>query len=54
MNLIDVFALFAIAAVTFFICSCRRSSRINRIRAERMARYFEIAIRAEATLLRAR
>ena len=51
MNLIEIFALLAIIALTLFICACQRSNRREAVRAERMRRYFEIAIRAEAALL---
>jgi hypothetical protein len=51
MNLIEVFALLAIAALTFFVCYCLRSQRNEAIRAVRMTRCLELAIRAETERL---
>ena len=51
MNLIEIFALLAIIALTLFICACQRSNRRQAVRAERMSRCLELAIRAEAGLL---
>jgi hypothetical protein len=51
MDLIEAFTLLAIIALILFICACRRTNRREAVRAERMRRYLEIAIRAEAALL---
>ena len=50
MNLIEVFALLATAALTLFTFACRRSIRREAVRTERMRRYLELAIRAEGAL----
>jgi hypothetical protein len=50
MNLIEVFALFATTACTLFICICLRINRRKAVRAQRMMRCLELAIRAEAEL----
>jgi hypothetical protein len=49
MNLIDVFALLSIIAVTLFTFACQRSNRREAAHAERMRRCLESAIRAEGT-----
>jgi hypothetical protein len=51
MNLIEVFALLAIFALTIFVRACQRSNRRDSVRAERMRRCLELAIRAEGALL---
>jgi hypothetical protein len=48
MNLIDVFALLAIIALTLLTFACQRSIRRKVMRADRMRRYLEVAIRAES------
>jgi hypothetical protein len=48
MKLIEVFALLATAALTFFIYTCLRTRRSHAIGVGRIARSLELAIRAEA------
>jgi hypothetical protein len=50
MNLIEVFALLALAALTFFIYICLRHRRTQAVRAQRMTRSLELALRAHAAL----
>jgi hypothetical protein len=51
MNLIEVFALLAIIALTLCISTCLRINRRNVMRTESMMRCLELAIRPEGTLL---
>ena len=51
MNLIEVFALFAITAVTLCVGICLRINRRKILRAERMTRCLESAIRRDVALL---
>jgi hypothetical protein len=53
MNLIEVFALLSLTALAVSICFCVRHNRIKAVRAERMMRCLESAIRREVTLLAA-
>ena len=51
MNLIEVSALLAISVLALYIFICLRINRRRAIRAERMMRCLNLAIRSEGTLV---
>ena len=51
MNLIEVFAMFAVTALTLFVCICVRINRRKAVRADRMMRCLQTAIRRDVALL---
>jgi hypothetical protein len=53
MNLLVAFALLAVTALSIFVYSCQRISRRREMRAARMMRCLDLAIRAEAELVAA-